>query len=132
MKRIKTIENIEHIKIDREAYLGFHMYMQTNINELKQVLSQRGAIEAVEFSKLINKYVKKDYIVERDEVDIIVKLLDTDNSGFIQKKEIFGILKNLEYYTSVKSGENTFFESLKKDFQLIVEKGKKILEIIDE
>ena len=35
MKRIKTIENIEHIKIDREAYLGFHMYMQTNINELK-------------------------------------------------------------------------------------------------
>ena len=47
------------------------------------MLSQRGAIEAVEFSKLINKYVKKDYIVERDEVDIIVKLLDTDNSGFI-------------------------------------------------
>ena len=46
MKKIKEIKDIEQIKIDREAYLGFHMYMQTNIQQLKEVLNNRGAIEA--------------------------------------------------------------------------------------
>ena len=34
MKRIKNMEWLENTKIDKEAYVGFHLYMQTNIHEL--------------------------------------------------------------------------------------------------
>lgn len=60
-----------------------------------------------------------------------MKVLDYDDSGFLEKKEVLGVLKQLQYYTTVKSGELTIYESLKKDFDTFVEKILKIQEIFE-
>lgn len=57
--------------------------MQTNITELETVLNTKGAIEAKHFSELINRYVKSEYHVTPKEIEVIVKLLDYDDSGFL-------------------------------------------------
>ena len=71
-----------------------------------------------------------DYRIEENETDVITKLLDYDDSGFLEKKEILGVLKNLQYYTTVKSGDTTFIETMKRDWEKIVEKSRRIVEIL--
>ena len=83
MKRIKSMEWLEETKIDKEAYVGFHLYMQTNFHELEEVLNQKGALSPAEFTNLINRYVTGEYKVTRDEIKVVTQLLDVDDSGFL-------------------------------------------------
>lgn len=54
MKRVKGLKDIENIRIDKEAYLGFHIFMQTNIRALENELNTKGAINKHEFARMIN------------------------------------------------------------------------------
>ena len=106
--------------------------MQTNIKELEDYLSQKGAISVPDLTKMINSYIKKEYKVNEDQIRVISEVLDVDGSGFLEKREVLGVLGNLEYYTKVKSGEYTFVESLKSDWEKLAVKLKKMKEIWDE
>lgn len=57
--------------------------MQTNMNELQEILNKKGAVSLDEFTNLINSYVTKEYKVTKDEIRVITQLLDVDDSGFL-------------------------------------------------
>ena len=75
--------------------------------------------------------MKEKYKIKKEQVNIILRVLDHDQSGFLEKKEVLGVLKNLEYYTSVKPGEITLVESMKEDFKKISDRIARIIEIIN-
>lgn len=66
-----------------------------------------------------------------EQIDVVVQILDHDDSGFLEKKEVLGVLKNLQYYSTVKSGEVTFLESAKQDFDKLMLKINQIREIVE-
>ncbi len=57
MKRIKKMSELQKIKINQNAYIGFHLYMVENIKQLEKVLSTKGALNTAEIKDLVNKYV---------------------------------------------------------------------------
>ena len=58
--------------------------MQTNIDELKKNLNNKGALSTHEITELMNKFVVKEERVTDEQINILVMLLDTDrNCGFI-------------------------------------------------
>lgn len=132
MKRIKKMHELENVKVDMKAYKAFHIYIWANMKQIERILNERGAISTNQLSELINKFTNKKGTITNEQINVVVKMLDHDDSGFLQKKEVLGVLKNLQYYTTVKSGETTFIESLKQDAQHLYEKLKKIEEIIEQ
>ena len=66
-----------------------------------------------------------------EQIDVVVQILDHDDSGFLEKKEVLGVLKNLQYYSTVKSGELTFLEPAKQDFDKLMHKLNQIREIVE-
>lgn len=75
--------------------------------------------------------MNKKGTVTPEHIDVVVQILDHDDSGFLEKKEVLGVLKNLQYYSSVKSGEVTFLESAKQDFDKLMHKLNQIREIVE-
>lgn len=62
---------------------------------------------------MINKYVAAGKQISKEQIHIMLKVLDLDgkfisyfkiDSGFIEKKQFLGVLENLQYYTKNKSG----------------------------
>lgn len=94
---------MEKVKVDLKAYKAFHIYMWSNMSELESILNERGAMSTKELANLINKHINRG-IVTPEQIDVVVKILDYDDSGFLEKKEVLGVLKNLQYYSTVKSG----------------------------
>jgi hypothetical protein len=59
-------------------------------------------------------------------------LLDSDNSGFIEKKELINIVTNIKYDINGLSQGGNVLSQLKKDFDKLRIKFNKIVEIIYE
>ena len=76
-----------------DSYIGFHYYIQTNIDELIRQLNSHGAIDNQDVYGLINKFDTGKGKVLNEQIDILIKILDIDgsfsfisDSGFIEKK----------------------------------------------
>lgn len=76
--------------------------------------------------------MNKKGTVTPSQIDVVVRILDHDDSGFLEKKEVLGVLKNLQYYSTVKSGEVTFLEAAKQDFEKLMKKIEQVREIVEE
>lgn len=95
INRVKQFrEEFEKFKIERDAYVGFHYYIRTYMEDLVKELNQHGAINTQEVYTMINKYSNDKIKVSKEQIDILVKVLDVDgtlflihsDSGFIEKK----------------------------------------------
>lgn len=59
-------------------------------------------------------------------------MLDEDDSGFIEKKELESLLACVKYYSTSTAAPDSAWEKLSKDWEKWKVKAKKIREIVYE
>lgn len=69
--------------ISNEEYVGFHYYIRQNMDELIRELKSHGAINSEEAFNLINKFNTDTTKVSREQVNILMKILDVDGKLFV-------------------------------------------------
>lgn len=87
------------------------------MKKLKSTLKSKGVLTRQEIKEVLNE---RDVRVTDGQVDVLFRLLDSDgtctailDSGFVEKREVLGVISALGHYWTVKEGEASMLELAK-------------------